>query len=191
MEKFGKVLRNTLGRCKRWDLKIISAVGGGEVENWNLRIIPPRRTIGGRSDNLRKYVENMKKYVENMYPSWWRHNFWLSPYTFGEIAARLKKIPSSPAISPYFLNFLSLRACTEGRGKSPWAIEVNFSVPRPMRRRHIGGRPTFPLGTRGYPKNSVHVRVTLPPLLHCWKAQNFSKYPKYEGIWLWEIWRNM
>ena len=85
--------------------------------------------------NIKKYVENMKNYEEVQggppSPHFLTSHSGDVPFvmmsqilssslvyigsddiTFGEIAMGLGKIPSSPPISSYFLNFLSLRSRT-------------------------------------------------------------------------------
>ena len=48
--------------------------------------------------------------------------------------------------------------------------DYHYGLPK----QSFGGRPAFPFGTGGNPRNCVRVRihVRLPP---CWKAWNFSK----------------
>ena len=73
-------------------------------------------------EHITKYVANIKKYVENMKEyvgTWWPPITPLHKVTFGGMFVGLGKFPRFPPTSSYFLNSLSLRACTGGGGESP------------------------------------------------------------------------
>ena len=72
LEKFRKILRITLGRCKRWTMEKGSAGGGGNLKSANPNLSPSMglEKIWGNMwkicRNLKKIWRNMTEHMENM-----------------------------------------------------------------------------------------------------------------------------
>ena len=93
---------------------------------------------------MKKYEENMKKLWRNMcFLSWTLLTYFMPPLNF------LLSLPVSSPSSSKFLRHLA------------YSLQLPFLLPRssPL---VFGGRPAFPFGTGGHPRNCVSIHIRFP-----------------------------